>query len=623
MLESLRKLPALFATTAPSTNITLMTQMGASTETLVFYACTPDGKSFKKECTEQVLEALRSNTASGKSPAMAWDRFFDEIAIAFNNSRVECESVAADSVNIAVGLAGDAHIIKFALAPTSENCQKLIFDGLLFFHFVHSSTKEAERQYEEIVKKETSLKQTANDLAKEEAMLTDVINRSKEHEVANKKKLVELEAALKVTKETHGELMDENNRSGTLGSAIGSKESALDKEDEVCRFRDPLFGKSRKDYDVEVLRLVRSKCEPAASQEPGNTTAIVRPYTVSEFAQHTKNWSNPMRQQLFECLNKLHDWDYDVFKLQTIMSGDDHYSLASQPSGGSLFITFYALMMTHNMFKKFKMDEQVMLNFISVMEAGYHGNPYHNSMHAADVLHIANYILTKGKLIEKAKLTDEDVLACLLAAAIHDFDHPGVNNSFHIRAQTHFAVLFNDRSILENRHVSSVFELMKLKRFNIFSELTEEQRRDIRDTMVDMVLATDMGLHGKYVAQWKRRIGENHDLHKKDDQRLALSMSLKMADISNCGRPQPIYMRWGAKIADEFYMQGDRERNFGLPCSPFMDRQQPAMARGQISFMNFVVIPMFESISEYLPDMHFSVTHTEENKAYWNQHPDD
>eukprot|EP00757_Euglenozoa_sp_SAG-D1_P000694 gene694-1821_t len=39
--------------------------------------------------------------------------------------------------------------------------------------------------------------------------------------------------------------------------------------------------------------------------------------------------------------------------------------------------------------------------------------------------------------------------------------------------------------------------------------------------------------------------------------RLALSMAVKMADISNCGRPAELYLRWCEKIADEFYMQGD------------------------------------------------------------------
>ena len=161
-----------------------------------------------------------------------------------------------------------------------------------------------------------------------------------------------------------------------------------------------------------------------------------------------------------------------------------------------------------------------------------------------------------------------------------------------------------------------------MDKFNILQGFSDDQRRDIRETLVEMVLATDMGLHAKILGTFKRRLVEDHDFKKKEDIRLALSMAVKMADISNCGRDQKLYLGWCNQIADEFYMQGDRERNLGFPCSPFMDRFSPAMAKGQIAFMNYIVVPLFECISEFLPDMHFSVDLTEENKAHWTQNDD-
>jgi 3',5'-cyclic-nucleotide phosphodiesterase len=367
---------------------------------------------------------------------------------------------------------------------------------------------------------------------------------------------------------------------------------------------------------------VKGRWTDATTESESIYNSVARPYTSSELMMQTKSFSSTQREQIWQCLDKIDEWDYDVFSIQQQMSGDDNSTLAMQERGGSLLITAYALMFRHNMMRKFKIDEKIMLNWISCVEAGYHGNPYHNSMHAADVLHITHFILSKGGLIKKCHLTDEDVFAALFAATIHDYDHPGINNSFHVKTQTYLATLYNDRSVLENRHVSSVFELMKLPKFNVLSAFTDDQRRDIRDTVIEMVLATDMGLHAKYVNQFKRRLQENHEFTKKDDIRLALAMAVKMADISNCGRPEHIYLKWSGKISDEFYMQGDRERNLGLPCSPFMDRTQPAMAKGQIAFMNYIVIPLFDCISEFLPDMHFSVEYTEQNKGYWSRNDD-
>ena len=51
-------------------------------------------------------------------------------------------------------------------------------------------------------------------------------------------------------------------------------------------------------------------------------------------------------------------------------------------------------------------------------------------------------------------------LSLLLAAAIHDFDHPGFTNSFLIATGDPLAILYNDRSVLENHHVASAWKLM-------------------------------------------------------------------------------------------------------------------------------------------------------------------
>jgi 3',5'-cyclic-nucleotide phosphodiesterase len=593
MLSELHKCPSLFATT--DGQVAVMVRMSADAERLAIIASSASGATCSVELDEAGLAPIKDKA----SKRLNWERFFDELQAAFNTGRV----VSNDTKTVTCNLSVEGESYTFHLAPSDQDGQKLILEALLGYHYAHTHPKEVEKQLEEATKREQEVKLTSADLEKEEQQLNSVIARSKEQDELNQRRLAELQAELarvEAQKKAAGEFNEDDDEEGGL-----------------CRTRNPLGEKQCKDVDHELLKLVKSKF---VNEPEGSYNTVVRPMTASEFAQYTTSFNDVQKQSLWECIQKLDDWDYDVFKLQRTMSGDDHYSLANQANGGSLFMTMYGLLFKCGLMQKFKMDEQTVINWISVIEAGYHGNPYHNSMHAADVLHVCHFILTKGGLIKKINMRDEDILAALVASAIHDFDHPGINNSFHVRAQTYLATLYNDRSVLENRHVSAVFELMKLPKFNLLSSVTEDQRRDIRDTIVEMVLATDMGLHGKFVSQWKRRIAENHNLEKKDDMRLALAMALKMADISNCGRPHDIYMRWGAKISDEFYMQGDREKNFGLSISPFMDRAQPGVSKSQISFMNFVVVPMFESISEFLPDMHFSVDHTEQNKSYWMEH---
>ena len=41
---------------------------------------------------------------------------------------------------------------------------------------------------------------------------------------------------------------------------------------------------------------------------------------------------------------------------------------------------------------------------------------------------------------------------------IHDYDHSGTTNNFHVQSGSQLAVLYNDRSVQENHHVSSFFQ---------------------------------------------------------------------------------------------------------------------------------------------------------------------
>lgn len=52
------------------------------------------------------------------------------------------------------------------------------------------------------------------------------------------------------------------------------------------------------------------------------------------------------------------------------------------------------------------------------------------------------------------------MFAALVAAAIHDVDHPGRSNQFLIETSDHLAVLYNDNSVLENHHLAVAFKAM-------------------------------------------------------------------------------------------------------------------------------------------------------------------
>jgi hypothetical protein len=75
----------------------------------------------------------------------------------------------------------------------------------------------------------------------------------------------------------------------------------------------------------------------------------------------------------------------------------------------------------------------------------YHTDaPYHNSTHAADVARTVHFFLETGKLREC--MTDLEILGALIASLVHDYDHPGRTNAFHIAIREEKAILYNGTS---------------------------------------------------------------------------------------------------------------------------------------------------------------------------------
>ena len=67
-----------------------------------------------------------------------------------------------------------------------------------------------------------------------------------------------------------------------------------------------------------------------------------------------------------------------------------------------------------------------------------------------------------------------------------------------------------------------------------------------------------------------------------DEKPKILSLFLHMADISHPGKPWDLHKDWTSRLIEEFFRQGDREKEMGLPCSPLCDRNTTLIPESQI-----------------------------------------
>lgn len=603
-----------------------MTGMSENADTFGVYAyMVSTNYSFRVEYDEHALFTVK--TRIGES--MGWSRFFETVRSAFSSGgSIGCrlaqrmlppvhqrkmnDTTDSEQLEITCVSAKEGKRVVFSLPRTDASMQNYILQHLIRVHLILADPREHVQKLQSIREEENEVRNQTELLEREALSLKENLSRNKQQEANANQRLKELERKLAPQ---HSEKV-EDPWENLVSKNLMASQSA--------RRANPLGERTSKDYDLVLLRVIKSRYIPYDEYDPTvPADHAVQNFTPAERARHVQHFSSPRREVVWRALDKINDWDYNVFSIHDALEVNDESGLAPPlPHGGPLFVTMYALLCKNRILHKFGIDEQIALNWISAVEAGYRTNPYHNSIHAADVLHITHYILSEGGLAKRCRLSDEQFFAALIAAAIHDFDHPGINNNFLIKTQNYLSILYNDRSVLENIHCSSVFELMKNPAFNILASFTEDQRKEIRDTVIEMVLATDMSLHSKYVARMKAKLQEGVSFYNREDQLLALSIALKLADISNCARSQEMYLKWGFRVSDEFYLQGDRERYFSMPCSPFMDRFNPALAKGQISFIMYIIIPFFEQVAELLPDMKFAVELAEKNKQYWMTHDD-
>ncbi|KAI7895327.1 uncharacterized protein EV154DRAFT_495633 [Mucor mucedo] len=283
-------------------------------------------------------------------------------------------------------------------------------------------------------------------------------------------------------------------------------------------------------------------------------------------------------------------------------------------------------------------------HFIFDICNSYHSaNPYHNFRHAVDVLQANYYFLCQigalepmcpemGGKKEKVEhplvqlLEPLDIFALLMASIGHDVGHPGVNNNFMVNTSTPLAILYNDRSVLESFHAMSFFHLLQQHCFSSLTDIRANPEYAIfRKIVVNSILATDMSMHDEYVQniqeQAQRFKRQGIDLSDKaaceKDKILLCGALIKCADISNCARPFPLAKAWAKILAEEFFEQGDLEKELGMTVLPIHQRGKICLEDFQITFKKFVALKLFEAVSQVTSQMQFTVDAIYDNINRW------
>ncbi|VDK88168.1 unnamed protein product, partial [Onchocerca ochengi] len=325
-------------------------------------------------------------------------------------------------------------------------------------------------------------------------------------------------------------------------------------------------------------------------------------------ASHIPEYGVDGHKELEIYMQKLDEWGPDIFKIQEFSKGHSLTSITFTIMESLLIIDILSDLKfiaettgkkKRGLLKTFEIPSGILLNYLLHLEHHYRDNPYHNQIHAADVTQSVNVLISSPAL--QNVFSELEVLASIFAGAIHDVDHPGFTNHYLINTNSELAIMYNDESVLEQHHLAVAFKLLQDSNCNFIMSLSKKQRQLFRKLTIEMVLATDMSKHMNILADLKTMVeakkvaGSSVLTLDKTDRIQVMQTMIHLADLSNPTKPIDLYNIWVKNIMEEYWRQGDRERDLGIDISPMCDRNNITIAKSQVGFIDYIVHPLFET----------------------------
>ena len=318
--------------------------------------------------------------------------------------------------------------------------------------------------------------------------------------------------------------------------------------------------------------------------------------------------------------NDLFSFDFNVFDFYDKYENLSPFTLASQ-----IILNKYDLSKYSN--------SSIIYNFVKEIKENYTKKAiYHTEKHGLDMLQTLAIYISKTNLISNLDLNNIDILSLLVAGLCHDVGHEGYNNDYQIKMSTDLSITYNDKSILENFHISLTFKILKKDNCNIFNFLSKNEYSYVRKRMIELVLATDMSFHSRIIALMKNRVENNNikegkncekiiNKEKNDnifnEQQEVLNYLIHIGDLSHSSKQFDITYKWSYLLSEEFWRQGDEEKEKGFSINFLFERSNTDVPRNQVGFMKGIIIPSFEILVDFLPELNYYWDNVNKNLNQW------
>ena len=338
------------------------------------------------------------------------------------------------------------------------------------------------------------------------------------------------------------------------------------------------------------------------------------------------NYLHVLIEKHFDFMKTINNEDFNIFELKELVGYNNVLPLMC-----------YFMYKILGLIDSKIISTKKLVPFLTHVSEGYlESTTYHNSLHGADVCHSLFIFTLNTNLEEICETSVLDLLGLVVSAAGHDLGHPGFNNNFHVNSHSELALTYNDISCLENFHTSTLFRILRKDENNIFENMEINDYKQIRKRMVNQILATDMINHAMVLSCVNAKITEwkinNINKDKKkfiflsgkektkfDEQQMMLNYLIHAADLGHNAKKFHISMHWVKLLQQEFWNQGDKEREKNLNISFLCDRNNVDVPASQVGFLKGFILNTYDILVTIFPSLDFTLDNAKNNINEWQK----
>jgi hypothetical protein len=350
------------------------------------------------------------------------------------------------------------------------------------------------------------------------------------------------------------------------------------------------------DNTIKLLELDKSFIKTLKDIEEKN-------YVSEELINLSYNNNIVLFNPEIEIPKDLFEWNFDVYNINNLE--------ILLNSIGLLFNKTFNL-------NELDINKKSLALFIKEVSKYYHNNPFHNFYHAVSVLQSVYMLIHNTNA--KDVLSKNKLFALFIASLVHDIDHPGNTNLFEINTKSNLALKYNDYSVLENHHCSVAFLLMELPHIKLFNKISNNTFIEIRKTIIDSIIATDMIYHNNIINDIIKKQNNGWNWINNEDQIFLCKIIIHSADLSNPIKSFDISKKVSTKICKEFINQVTIEEKLSLPIIESMRiKDNETFYKNEIFFSEYIVKPLWHEIIYMYPHLKNLTDELDNNINKWKE----